>query len=90
MQSDVPGGHAAGAEVSLDEDDIAMQDYLREVFESDFEDEERVVINGNEELREGVDGYLMLCDAQSRRWVYECRAYASITLIDCFQKATQA
>lgn len=67
MQSDAPGGHAAGAEVSLDEDDIAMQDYLHEVFESDSEDEERVVIDGNEELREGVDGYLMLCNAQSRR-----------------------
>lgn len=67
MQADAPGGHASGADVSLDTDDIAMQDFVREEFESDWEDEDRVSVDGDDELREEVDGYLMLCDAQLRR-----------------------
>lgn len=67
MQAEAPGGHASGANVSLDTDDIDMQDYVREALESAWEDDDRVSVDGNDELREEVDGYLMLCDAQMRR-----------------------
>lgn len=67
MQAEAPGGHASGVDVSLDTDDIDMQDYVREALESAWEDDDRVSVDGNDELREEVDGYLMLCDAQMRR-----------------------
>lgn len=65
MQADAPGGHAAGAEVSLDSDDIAMQDFLRGEFENEWSDDEQ--INGNDELLDELNGYAMLCHVQTNR-----------------------
>lgn len=57
MQADVPGGHAAGADVALDPDDILMRDFLRDELESN---------DGSDHDNQDValeEGYEVLCEA---------------------------
>lgn len=63
MQGDAPGGHAAGAPVSLDPDDIVMLDLLRDELESEWETDDEGQV---EELEEG---YKVLCETWKKGYV---------------------
>lgn len=58
MQADVPGGHAAGADVALDEEDMAFQRFMQDEYGADAMDED-----SEDELTGEIVGYRTICNS---------------------------